>query len=89
MSSPWRINAIKVLKDQDHTLWVQFKDGTNGIVRFMPGFFRGVFAHLIDPLLFSTATVVDGAVTWPGGLDLAPDAMHHEIKLHGEWIIDQ
>ena len=25
-----------------------------------------------------------GRVAWPGGLDLAPDAMYHDIKLHGE-----
>jgi hypothetical protein len=26
-------------------------------------------------------------VTWPGELDLAPDAMHEAIKQQGEWIL--
>jgi hypothetical protein len=29
-----------------------------------------------------------GAVSWPGDLDLAPDAMHAAIKEHGTWILD-
>jgi hypothetical protein len=35
--------------------------------------------------LFSQATLVYGAVTWLGELDLAPDAMYDEIKATGEW----
>jgi hypothetical protein len=31
--------------------------------------------------------VVDGVVTWPGELDLAPDAMHLAIKDGGEWVL--
>jgi hypothetical protein len=29
----------------------------------------------------------DGAVTWPGDIDLAPDAMYREIKRSGEWVL--
>ena len=29
-----------------------------------------------------------GVVTWPGELDLAPDAMHTEIKKHGSWVLE-
>ena len=53
-------------------------------MHFSPDFFRGVFSHLNDPAKFREVAVVNGAVTWPGGLDLAPDAMYQEIKLHGE-----
>jgi hypothetical protein len=28
-----------------------------------------------------------GAVSWPGEIDLAPDAMHDEIEAHGEWVL--
>ena len=28
-----------------------------------------------------------GTVTWSDNLDLAPDAMHREIKEHGRWIV--
>jgi hypothetical protein len=47
----------------------------------------GVFAQLADFALFAQVLVEHGAVTWPGDLDLAPDAMYSEIKSHGEWIL--
>jgi len=45
----------------------------------------GVFAALADPALFAQAYIEHGVVTWPGELDLAPDAMYAEVKQHGEW----
>ncbi len=42
---------------------------------------------LKDDALFRRAYVEHGAVTWPGELDLAPDAMYGEIKRHGEWVL--
>jgi len=45
----------------------------------------GVFARLQDRDLFGRVYVEHGAVTWPGELDLAPDAMHAAINEHGEW----
>jgi hypothetical protein len=85
MSAYWRVSEVQVV--DDHAMRVRFKDGLEGTVRFLPGFFQGVFAHLTDPTQFRQATVVNGAVTWPGELDLAPDAMHREIKARGEWIV--
>lgn len=86
MSASWRVSEVQVV--DDHAVRVRFKDGLEGTVRFGPGFFRGVFTHLAEPSQFRQVTVVNGAVTWPGELDLAPDAMHREIKKQGEWIID-
>ena len=48
----------------------------------------GVFGELADPDAFSKAFVLDGAVSWPGGQDLAPDAMHDELARNGRWILD-
>lgn len=69
------------------TLEVRFADGTAGQVRFEPGHLTGVFEALKDPIVFARARVEAGAVTWPGDLDLAPDAMYAEIKSHGEWVL--
>lgn len=33
------------------------------------------------------ARVNDDFVTWPGELDLAPDAMYEHIKASGEWLL--
>ena len=45
----------------------------------------GVFAALADPDVFAQVHVEFGAVTWPGELDLARDAMHDEIEKNGVW----
>jgi hypothetical protein len=82
----WDVTTVCVIGD--FTLRVCFRDGVEGEVRFLPSFFRGVFSQLSDPACFSLVSVDDGVVTWPGELDLAPDAMHDEIKLHGEWVLD-
>lgn len=88
MSAYWRVSEVRVI--EDYAVWVRFKDGLEGVVRFLPGFFRGVFSHLNDPEKFRQVTVVGGAVTWPGELDLAPDAMHEEIKQRGgEWLVEK
>ena len=82
MAAYWRITEARVL--DDHAILVRFTDGLEGVVRFSPDFFQGVSSHLCDPVKFREVAVVDGAVTWPGGLDLAPDAMYQDIKLHSE-----
>lgn len=56
-------------------------------MRFDDGFFTGVFDALKDDGLFHRAYVEHGAVTWPGEIDLAPDAMYDEIKRNGEWVL--
>jgi hypothetical protein len=66
---------------------VRFADGVCGIVRFAPSAYRGVFATLKDPQFFNQLRVENYFVTWPGELDLAPDAMHSHIKESGEWIL--
>lgn len=84
----WRIESVEVLPG--YRLRVRFNDGIEGTVE-MAGFVRsdsaGVFAVLRDEALFRQAIVALGVVTWPGDLDLAPDAMHREIKDHGTWIV--
>ncbi|MEI9903111.1 MAG: DUF2442 domain-containing protein [Asticcacaulis sp.] len=78
----------EVKPQKDFSLDVRFADGLTGKVRFLPSFFRGVFAHLTDATSFGQVMLVDGVVTWPGDLELAPDAMHRAIKSQGEWLLD-
>ena len=66
---------------------VKFADGVEGRVRFAPSAYRGVFEKLRDPEEFSKLYVNGYFVTWPGELDLAPDAMHQHIKDCGEWLL--
>lgn len=78
---PWRVAAVEALPD--FRLHVRFVDGTEGTVdltALIQSPSAGVFASLGDPTLFAQAHVEYGAVTWPGEIDLAPDAMYAEIK---------
>jgi len=68
-------------------LQVQFADGTAGKVQFEPSHLTAVFVTLRDPAIFNQAYIDDGAVAWPGNLDLAPDAMYAAIKARGEWVL--
>ena len=83
---PWRVKAVKPL--DGYRFHVRFIDGLEGEVDMAervraPG--AGVFAALADPDVFAKVYVELGVVTWPGGIDLAPDAMHAEIKKNGIW----
>ena len=84
--APWRVADVEALPG--FRLRVRFNDGIEGTVE-MAGFVAsaeaGIFAVLRDEKLFRQARIVLGAVTWPGDLDLAPDAMHRAIKEHGIW----
>jgi hypothetical protein len=86
--APWRVAKAEALPG--FRLPVRFNDGTTGIVEmanFINSDEAGVFAAFRDEGLFRQVRLTLGAVTWPGGLDLAPDAMHREIKEQGKWII--
>ena len=85
---PWHVAEVQPL--DDYRLGVRFLDGTTGEVD-MSGLVKspraGVFGPLADPALFRQVFVDYGAVAWPGNLDLAPDAMHAEIKKSGRWVL--
>lgn len=78
---PWRVTAVEALAD--FRLRVRFFDGTEGVVSIKERIFSsgaGVFAALSEPSKFAQAYVQHGAVTWPGEIDLAPDAMYRDVK---------
>ena len=85
-SVPWRVVDVRALPD--YRLGVRFADGTEGEVDLsglVLGPSAGIFAALRDPAIYAQASVEDGVITWPGDLDLAPDAMYDAIRAHGRW----
>lgn len=85
---PWRVVDVKALPG--YRLQVRFVDGLCGEVdmsALVHSAMAGVFAPLADPAHFANVFVEHGAVTWPGEIDLAPDAMHAAIKQAGTWIL--
>ena len=84
----WRVAEVRALPGW--RLHVRFNDGLEGMVemeREIHAPDAGVFAALADPERFAAVRVDFGVATWPGDIDLAPDAMYAEIKAHGSWVL--
>ena len=86
-SAPWDIKSAAIIGPW--RLRVTFNDGLQGdvdLAAFIHSPDAGVFAALRDPDTFRQAYLQWGALTWPGELDLAPDAMHDAIEADGVYI---
>ena len=87
----WRLTSVAALPEG--RLRVTFVDGAAGEVHMRsflsdPKVAGTVFEPLRDPAMFAQAQIVLGAVQWPNGADLAPDAMYDAIREHGVWVLD-
>jgi hypothetical protein len=81
----WSIVRFELL--QHFRLEVEFADGTVGIADLSPRLSQGLLGDGFDPIcdiqLFALARLEHGAVCWPGGIELAPDAMYERIRISG------
>ena len=80
-------DVVEVKALDGMSLNVRFADGVCGVVRMMPSHLYGVFEPLKDPAVFALVRCDNGFVSWPGEVDLAPDAMHEAIRERGEWVL--
>lgn len=81
----------KVQPLDDYTVKVIFNRGTKGIVdmkNFIMSKKAGVLSALKNLELFKQDYLEYGVITWPGELDLSPDAMHTEIKKNGVCVLE-
>ena len=68
---------------QGFNLWVRFEDGASGDLDISDLAGRGVFRAWEDRRLFESVRISEsGAVEWPGGVDLGPDALY--LRLTGK-----
>jgi hypothetical protein len=73
--------VVKVAPLPKYRLHVEFDDGVAGTIDLSGELDGEVFQPLRDEALFRQVTVDEfGAVCWPNGPDLAPDAMHSELS---------
>lgn len=87
-AAPWRLKKVKPLPNYE--LEVEFNDGTHGFVEMsslIMSDHAGVFAVLKDKDIFNQAHLKYGVLTWPGEIDLAPDAMHDAVRKNGRWVL--
>lgn len=80
-------DVTEVIPDAHLTLFVRFADGVCGKIHFLPSHLKGVFTPLKKADFFQEVFLNDGVVAWPGEIELAPDAMHDQIKQHGSWTL--
>jgi hypothetical protein len=60
-----------------YRLELQFDNGESGVVDLSEFVGRGVFAAWEQPGVFERVIITtDGAVEWPGNLDMCPDALY-------------
>ena len=74
--------VVKVVALPQYRLQVEFDDGLTGVVEIFPRLSGPVFEPLREEALFRQVTIDEesGAVCWPGGPDLAPDAMYSRLS---------
>ena len=68
----------------DHVLRLLFSDGTVGDVDFSAERWTGVLEPLNDAAYFAKVTVdpAAGTITWPNGIDLAPEPLYEQARAH-------
>jgi hypothetical protein len=72
--------VVEVAPLSKYRLHVEFEDGVAGTIDLSGELDGEVFEPLRDEAVFRQVKVDEfGAVCWPNGLDLAPDAMHDEL----------
>ena len=80
-----RITSAKSLPN--FQLELQFDNGESGVVDLSPLVGRGVFAAWEMPGVFEQISLTsEGAVEWPGELDLCPDALY--LRMTGKKVED-
>ena len=75
----WRI--VETKPRPGYRLWVRFEDGTAGEISVSHLVGKGVFKVWEDEAEFLKVSIDEesGTVTWPGGLDLAPDSIYDQL----------
>jgi hypothetical protein len=72
--------VVKVTPLPQYRLHIEFADGVAGEIEIFPRLSGPVFEPLRDEAVFRQVTIDEyGAVCWPNGPDLAPDAMYSRI----------
>jgi hypothetical protein len=72
--------VVRVTALSGYRLRVEFDDGTAGDIDMVDRLFGPVFEPLHDEAEFRKVMVDEyGAIAWPCGADLAPDAIYHRL----------
>ena len=73
----WDVKNVTPLPQ--HKIAVELNDGRKGIVDMQPHLNRPGLQALHNTDYFNQVSVSFGALTWPGGEDIAPDTLLAEL----------
>jgi hypothetical protein len=77
------MKIIEARPERDFRLFLRFDDATAGVIDLSEFAGRGVFAAWNKPGVFERVRITEqGAVEWPGEIDLCPDALY--LRLTGK-----
>lgn len=77
------VRPVEVRPVGRYRIWLRYQDGTEGEVDLSHLAGKGVFAAWETEGMFARVRVgPHGALEWPGGIDLCPDALY--LRLTGK-----
>ena len=80
-SLPMKVVQVKPLAD--YRLHLRFENGREGEVDLSSWAGQGVFTVWLKPGIFAQVSITpEGAVAWPGGIDVCPDSLY--LKMTGQ-----
>ncbi|MDO4436976.1 MAG: DUF2442 domain-containing protein [Coriobacteriaceae bacterium] len=69
-------NVVSAVAREDYTLDLTFEDGKRGRFDMTPYLERRPWAPIRPLPRFLMASAIDGTVTWPGNIDMAPEILY-------------
>ena len=75
--------VVKFELKGDYTVFVEFNDGTSGVIDFrdkLQNDHRQIIRDLLDLELFNTVKLGLDTLCWDNGLDFAPEYLYEQIK---------
>ena len=79
------VKVIEMKPVSDHSLWLRFSDGTEGVRDCSDILAEGgpMVEPLRDPAMFLRAFLSLGVPSWPNGFDLDAINLHMEMRAAG------